>query len=50
MAAFLFNKITGTDFFFFRKKRGWGRREENKGKGHMPGNLGIILRFLGIKL
>lgn len=37
-------------FFFFRKKRGWGRREENKGKGHMPGNLGIILRFLGIKL
>lgn len=26
------------------------RNEENKGKGHMLGSLGIILRFLGTKI
>jgi hypothetical protein len=28
MAAFLFNKITGTDFFFFSEKRGGGEEEK----------------------
>lgn len=45
MAAFLFNKISGTEL---KKKK--ERKEENKGKGHMLGSLGIILRFLGTKL
>lgn len=45
MAVFLFNKIFGTGFF--KKKE---RKEENKGKGHMLGSLGLILRFLGTKL
>lgn len=28
MAAFLFNKITGTEFFFFSEKRGGGEEEK----------------------
>lgn len=44
MAAALFNKISGTES---EKKE---RNEENKGKGHMLGNLGVILRFLGTKI
>lgn len=45
MAAVLFNKLSGTES---EKKK--ERNEENKGKGHMLGSLGIILRFLGTKI